>query len=375
MGKIIFIFVYLTACFTASAQFITRSGAKLVAGPDGKEIHLQGISLGNGVWQNEVLPYLDHNEDDFERIRRLGMNTVRFYINYRTFEDDATPFTYKEAGFEWLDTNIEWAKKNDIYLILNIHVPQGGFQSNCKGDSLWKIQSNQDRLVALWQAIATRYSDETQIAGYDLLNEPTPSDSVARWTHLAQRIIDSIRTADKNHLIIVEKAIAVNCNYEYNDGNGNFPVLKEDNLMYTFHFYEPYYYTYQLTEWAGTGDGGKYPDDTISVNYSGSGQKEGIRNSDWLLNQVLKTSKYPVEKGYPVYCGEFGCVQPCFQNNKGGEIWVRDMMNIFDSLGISFTYHAYHDLSFGLYPGPYGPLDTTKLNRTLQQEFLDFFLH
>src|SRR5690606_7645655 len=40
---------------------------------------------------------------DAEFIASLGMNSVRVPVNYRQFEDDASPFTLKEEGFHKLD--------------------------------------------------------------------------------------------------------------------------------------------------------------------------------------------------------------------------------------------------------------------------------
>ena len=253
MKKTLLLVAILATALLATAQdFVTRKGNKLTK--DGNEILLQGISFGNQVWTDAVIPSGHHNEHDFKRVKALGMNTIRFYMNYKTFENDGAPFVYKQSGWDWIDQNIAWAKKYNIYLILNIHVPQGGFQSQCKGDALWTIPSNQDRLAALWKAIADRYKNEPIVAGYDLLNEPTPSVSVTRWKNLAQRIIDSIRTVDSNHLLIAERAIALGCNYGFNDGNNNFQPLREENLMYTIHMYDPYEYSHQLLDWAGTGD-------------------------------------------------------------------------------------------------------------------------
>jgi endoglucanase len=41
----------------------------------------------------------------------------------------------------------------------------------------------------------------------------------------------------------------------------NFFVLDDPNVVYTFHFYEPFDYTHQLASWAKQGEGGRYPDD------------------------------------------------------------------------------------------------------------------
>lgn len=112
------------------------------------------MAFGNLVWDDNQVPSNHHSEIDLERVHDLGMNAIRFYLNYKTFENDAQPFQYKQSGWDWIDQNIQWAKTHNIYLILNMHVPQGGFQSRCEGDALWTSASNQQRLSALWKAIA-----------------------------------------------------------------------------------------------------------------------------------------------------------------------------------------------------------------------------
>ena len=530
---ILLIAILATALLATSQDFVTRKGNKLTKGKDGDEILLRGICFGNQVWGDVAIPSGHHNEQDFKRVQAMGMNTIRFYMNYKTFENDNAPFVYKQTGWNWIDQNIAWAKQYNIHLILNIHVPQGGFQSQCKGDALWATPSNQDRLVSLWKAIADRYKNEPIIAGFDLLNEPTPSVSVTRWKNLAQRIIDSIRTVDQNHLVIAERAIALGCDYGFNDGNNNFQPLKEENLMYTIHMYDPFEFTHQWQEFAGQGEGGKYPDeniitapsdakwaygqynnpslnagnsdwtyikgrpflvdndtvvlakpifnthrlgigkayyDDIVVNevtangtivreigklnftdnssiwpwgenndltfgsstnghgdnfsltatgtagygsitvqplqfkvekgkyysssawvkgenlpantvvspsmefyYSPSKQTVPARNKAYLANSIVNATKYPRDNNFPIYYGEFGCGRPCFENDKGGDRWAKDVMDIFDSLGYHFTYHAYREDNFGLYGGWDGPMDTTTVQQSLKKTFEDFF--
>jgi len=265
--------IILSARAAFSQEFIRRDGKKLMY--QGEEILLRGMAFGNMVWDDRYTPDQHHSEADFRRVSALGMNVLRFYMNYKTFEDDANPYSYKASGWQWIDRNIQWAKKHNIFLILNMHVPQGGFQSQCDGDELWTKPENQDRVTALWKAIAERYKDEPQIAGYDLINEPIPVESTESWSLLAQRIIDSIRSVDNNHLIITERAIALDCNYGYADANNNYPQITEENLMYTVHLYDPHEFTHQLLDWAGTGDGGSYPDPDLITAPSDAGYATG----------------------------------------------------------------------------------------------------
>ena len=246
--------------------FVHVKGANLVTGNDDTPLYLRGVAFGNEVWSNNNISTTDHSEIDFQRVKEMNMNTIRFYLNYHIFEDDTNPYTYKQTGWDWLDQNVSWAKKYGIYLNLNIHIPQGGFQSEGDGLALWDIPENQNRLIALWKAIATRYAQEPAIGGYDLLNEPYVTVGVEQWQSLAQRLVDEIRTVDTNHLLVVEQLAAVANNWSITSDPAYCQFLVNDaykNVMYDFHFYEPMDYTYQNAFWLTTfGEAGTYPDET-----------------------------------------------------------------------------------------------------------------
>jgi len=275
--------------YVPPSEFVRVKGNKLVVGEDEREIYLRGICFGNQVWSCPTNPPSDHHQEkDYERLKNMNVNVIRFYLNYHIFEDDTKPYIYKESGWQWLDTNIQWAKKYGIYLILNMHVPQGGFQSLGTGNALWDNVENQKRLKALWKEIARRYKNEPTIVGYDLLNEPNTSKSKDQWINLAKDLVKEIRSVDSNHIIIVERLNAVANNWSVEE-DMNFFLVDDFNVMYTFHFYSPIEYTHQLTSWTGFSnqDGGSYPDsnriqipDDITWNEEIPNQKVS-GNVDW----------------------------------------------------------------------------------------------
>lgn len=276
-------------------QFYSVQGTKILDA-DGKAIRLEGIAFGNEVWSDNELPFTHHSEVDYTRVKDMGMNMVRFYLNYKTFENDAAPYQYKQSGWDWIDQNIQWAQNNDILLLLNIHVPQGGFQSLGNSDALWEQTEIQNRLAALWKAIAQRYKDETQIIGFGLVNEPVPTSDIVQWQQLAQRLTDEIRQADTNHIIFIEKAIYVKGKPETTDYN--FPKINDNNVVYEFHFYNPFEYTHQLFSWTNLGEGGKYPDESVVYTHDTqwytatfNNPTLGIGTTDW---QYFEGVKYTV---------------------------------------------------------------------------------
>lgn len=503
----------------------TRVQGKNLVDSNGNTVVLRGVAFGNWVWSNNDIPVGHHNETDFIRLKEMHMNAVRFYLKYNTFENDNAPYQYKTSGWEWLDQNVQWAKQHGIQLILNMHAPQGGYQSQGTGDALWNVPENQKRLIALWTEIAKRYKNETAIAGYGLVNEPIPVQSLQQWQQLAQQITNAIRKEDNNHIVFIEKPIYIKSSPP-EDANLNFPIVNDNNLVYEFHFYDPHAFTHQLFDWANTGDGGKYPDESIislsngswytatfnnpkiaagnsnwtyfegekykitdtkiktalpalvaagvqgtvyfddlvikefdeSGNFTGNilemnlnnrdgwnywssnntgtpavstttgvndntslsisagsgdcnmsnytkmfvpkpnysyqicGWMKGenvaqsancmlridfmtseepvyARNKEYLRSILKKYSDFSQTKNVPVYVGEFGAGSPCFQNDKGGAIWVSDMLDLISEYNMHFTYHSYHETSFGLYYGESGLPDPTNANIELIELF------
>jgi endoglucanase len=219
--------------------FVHQHGTKLLDG-NNKPLTLKGVNLGGyllwegWIWgkgfdyigqtamMNNLSDLVGDDEanqfqkevyenfitdDDYHTIAASGLNSVRLPFNFRLLEDDAKPGEYKESGWKTLDRNIAEAKKNNVYVVLEMHAaPCGqniGFTSDYTGPTqMWGNEDCLRRTVNLWQAIANRYNQETTVAGYDLLGEPWTSDR--DLLSIYQRITAAIRQEDTNHLLIYE---------------------------------------------------------------------------------------------------------------------------------------------------------------------------
>ncbi|WP_140984813.1 cellulase family glycosylhydrolase [Asticcacaulis tiandongensis] len=194
---------------------------------------------------------------DIDAMKRWGFNSVRLPMHYNlyTLPVDQEPVkgenTWLEDGFRRTDQLIEWAKANDIYVILDLHAAPGGQGNDLNisdrdptKPSFWDDMAHQDKAVALWVKLAERYKDEPYIAGYDLINEPNwgftdPADKNGCKekdnTPLRQfltRATKAIREVDTKHIIFIEG----NCwgnNYEGVFSNG----VWDDNMVISFHKY------------------------------------------------------------------------------------------------------------------------------------------
>jgi endoglucanase len=501
-------------------RFIHWDGSQFLDST-GNAFAMRGVAFGNEVWSQKEPSAQHHSSVDFNRVASLGMNTIRFYLSYRFWENDNAPYAYKQSGWDWLDSNVAFAREHGIYLILNMHIPQGGFQSLGEGGELWTNPDNQKRLKALWVTIAARYSNEKAILGYDLVNEPVVTQSKEQWQQLAQELIDTIRTADTNHLIFVERMNGTTAGDYSNDEDMNYVDVTDPyhKTGLTFHMYAPIEYTHQNASWTNFGEGGAYPDTTklyvesakwvtgnfgnpsvpagdsdwawyngklftvldssikvakpvlscanseqgvvwfdslvvervsplgldtllnvqvatvpdwwlwsandkgtsgfnhsdkpgyyhitgttedanaganslrftvqagtkLRVHAKMSGQsvppsaectarldfesgEVHVRNKAFLQTTIQNYFQYAAVRNLPVYLGEFGVYKDAFLQNKGGERWVQDVIDIVENYSIGWTYHTWHEDAFGIYYG-HGPIDETNANAKL----LDIF--
>lgn len=502
--------------FTAAGKQLSQEDfvhteGQAVVGTDGRELLIRGISLGNSVYGNPKEPNCSHHDEDtYRELSELGFNCVRFYLNYGLFEDDEKPYSYKKEGFQWLDRNVKWAKKYGMGIIFNMHFPQGGYQSAGNGMALWTEKENGDRLCALWQAIAERYAHEPAVWGYALINEPfvpylgEDEATIRQVKSLMDRITASIRKVSPYQMIFAETGIMTK---DAQTGERIMPkraaegllfTLEDDNVVYEFHNYNPFHFTHQDADWAGTeGIVTEYPshriaaadyesywvgcvrgtvkesgtwtrfetapvtlsegsnigyaavnaarlgergtayfdditvtetapdgstrilysydfeesvsdfymwseDGTGSIALSDEGRNGGscmkitgslsdltasadhfelreghsytvsgyIRSTvqtpvirmdlakasgiltadrEFLESTFRPYAEFSEKHDVPVYLGEFGVIAAGFQEGRGGERWVSDMLDICYSLGIGFNYHCYHEGGFGLY--------------------------
>lgn len=315
---------------------------------------------------NQIYNTYHFDWSDYAYVRNLGLNTVRLNMDFRAFEDDANPNIYKMEGWHWLEKNILAARENGVYLILDLHTPQGGYQSYGYTGSFWQSTqaalNNRNRFIALWKTIAQRYKDEPIIAGLDLINEPllptVAGQSTSNlYTNFINQVIDSIRTVDNNHLIIVEQAFK-------NNGTYNLALLDDDNVMYDSHFYIPWDYCSQLDPNYGANNYGPYPNTTYNWNKS------------QIINEMLSEGlQFSIDNNVPINTGEFGIVRMVAQQpTYGSATYLNDIQCICDSLNINaqlFTHH-YYGSSFGLFYNTYGfPDNDYKVS--VVENFLDNF--
>ena len=244
------------------SPFLHQRGKDIV-GPDGKPRVLRSVNLGGWLlWECYIfggeidLKRLDQGSEsqmlerfesyygteaarrfqeaiydhfyedaDFHAIRTAGFDSVRLPLNHSMLE--------RKEGRERLRRVVSRLKKAGLGVILDLHAAPGGQSRTFPADPdavlLWDDPGAQDRLVSLWEDLARDYAEEDAVWGYDLLNEPDPSDP-AQLIALYRRLIHVIRKHDRDHLVFLEGAKL----------SRNFNVFTErldENMAYSPHVY------------------------------------------------------------------------------------------------------------------------------------------
>jgi hypothetical protein len=167
---------------------------------------------------------------DIQKIAEDGFNCVRVPFNHRMLDNDRDDST---LDFDVLDSVIRWCSTYHIYAVLDMHACPGGqnglFIADPDHGGLFGNEKNESWTVSLWYRLAIRYAHEPAIAGYDLINEPATGNKRALLA-LYRRLVDTIRTVDKQHLLIIE---GNNFAHDFDLFDRTF----DDNQLYSFHFY------------------------------------------------------------------------------------------------------------------------------------------
>lgn len=326
-------------------------------------LSVQGTSIVNSIGHNVLLrgvnyvgygvdnPYPEkHSEQVYETFARLGFNVVRLPISWANLEPYPGRVDERYLA-NYVDNDIRWAKKYGIYLVLSMQQSNWGSRFGGSGvpdwatrqypptdqgmreaiTDFWRHTANQDHLIELWKKIASRYSTETTIAGYDILNEPwiytsiVPDLNASYVNNFYLRVTSSIRTVDANHIIVLEPANLY----------AEFPL--KDNIVWSPHFYPlsfaPHY------------------DQTNS----------GLLEADL----AAKWKKFVNESGSPLWIGEFGA----FMKDGSSDSWLRDTVRLFGKYGIGWAWWAYDDgtgtIPRPLYETQIGQMTSTELGEPL----------
>ncbi len=283
---------------------------------------------------------------DLENMMAMGADLVRVPIDLHTMSGTGPSYTIHPILFLVLDQLVDWCEQLGMYVILDNHTHL----------TLDADPEKEVRTVAVWRQMAEHFKDRSELVLYEILNEPVGLPTW-EWGRIQQKAIDAIRAVDTVHTIIVSPAEMGSYNV-LND----LPWYKDDNLIYTFHFYDPFLFTHQGTNWTDPSmaslGGVPYPYvasrmPAMPRSFSGTWLEQQYKwyhdagNAASVANQISIPIRFGAQRRAPIFCGEFGVWQSGSDSAERAE-WYKDVRTLLEANGIPWAMWGYKG-GFGIY--------------------------
>ena len=271
-------------------------------------------------------------EKMFADIAKAGFKTVRVPVCFSAWMELKPPYNWNnKQGLEMADSFVKWALANDLNVIIDLH--------HSEFDNSIPEAASPERIVNLWFRIAERYKNtDPEKVFFELRNEPHDI-TAENWRWQANEIIKTVREIAPKHTLIVG----------FHDWNSRTALIDskpfaDSNIIYTFHYYDPFVFTHQGATWSSEGlpDVKNVPfpwtkDAKIKIPSSAKGKwVEGLINNYQKDSQPakmfddLKAAKdWSDKNNVPVFLGEFGS----FGNFATLEDRCRHAETIYSALG------------------------------------------
>jgi aryl-phospho-beta-D-glucosidase BglC (GH1 family) len=350
-GRLCVVLVAMWLVLTASVDRAQAPGASDLR-PQARAAHLRhGVNLSD--WFRQLPDGRSYTKEHFETsvtaedlalIRAMGFDHVRLPVNpqplFRPLQADRIPpepLAYVDAA---------------IRMILDAGL---SVQLDIQADDAFKRRLSDDAFVEqfadFWRALARHYSAlDPERVFFEILNEPEVRDPY-RWYGIETKLATAIRESAPGHTII-----ATGAQWSDEDNLLFIDPLRDANVIYAFHFYEPFLFTHQGATWAENYwhflQGVPYPSNPEGARRAAARVPDAVHRlavlrygaSHWDAERVdLEISQVAEWAGrwnVSVVCNEFGVYR---QSADAGEraAWLADVRTSLEKHGLGWTMWEY----------------------------------
>lgn len=335
-------FIFSLACFSIFSLGLNSfaqspASAKAVKPPFTRGVNMTGWFE---IWEKGVPPLNKFSYEDFLHLKELGVDVVRLPVHFDMVMDDKSG-QVEEIVWDYLDKVCDWAEELKIYLIIDNH----SFNSSENYPNAKNLKSH---LEKIWPQVAERYKNRSEYILYEILNEPQISQS--EWEKLQKEILSLIRKYDSKHTVLVCGA-----DWSSRDAMLKLKPLDDDNLIYTFHYYDPFYFTHQGAEWGSLTehlhdipfpyDKNKMP--KLPAQIKGTWLEGSLKNSypkeateKTMRENLQKAVNFSVKNNVPILVGEFGVYNrtAAYEDRIA---WFETVGKLFQEFGLACTTWGY----------------------------------
>ena len=279
------------------------------------------LKFKTGVNVTRWFCYVDNPDDeshfrtyltdrDFAAFKRLHVTFVRLCISPEVVYRDGEP---NAKNLEFIDAALDRFERAGIAVLWDLH-DNGQLKLDEPGH-------DNSGFVRFWEAVARHYKGrrESEVV-FELLNEPQFNRNPEVWYALQEETVKAIRAVDPKRTIMVAST-----SWDGVDTFVKMSPLQESNLIYSFHCYDPFFFTHQGASWVG--DEPKlfrnvpFPSspeavasmiDQIPSQFQGTLKWYGEQHFDakYVLHRIADPAEWGREYHVPVVLGEFGAYPP-----------------------------------------------------------------
>jgi endoglucanase len=318
-----------------------------------RALHLQrGINLSGFYAQTRdySVERLDAymSDADMKALRTMGFDHVRLSIDPEALTRN--PMT-GELRAAQLDKTVDRLTNSGLSVILDIHASETWKAAVTHGDD------GPAKFFAFWAEFAGHFAKtDPERVYFEILNEPS-MDDLYRWEGIQDRMVAVIRRAAPRHTIIATAA-----GWDHQDQVIALEPVRDDNVIYTFHDYDPMWFTHQGASWSTPAfaylHGVPYP--STPENIQAVLSEEPEERNRLLLErygedrwdaqrvdaEIAVAAQWGEEHGVPVYCGEFGAFKE-HADPKMRVAWIDDTRAALERHHVGWAMWDY-DGNFGL---------------------------
>lgn len=244
------------------------------------------VNMGNWLETPNGVSWGDdsYGPEDYQRIRAAGFDTVRIPIRWSAYTGPEPEFRIHPDFMELAKSNIQAALDADLNVIMNIH----HFE-----EIMNEPASQMARYIALWKQLSVAFADAPSNVWFETLNEPNKnlSGKLMRQTQSAALAIIRAKNPDRIVIFGGEEWSGIK-------SLGSNAASDDPNVVYTFHYYDPFDFTHQGATWLG---------DDMPKGKRGWGSKQDRAQ---LAADVATAVAFREAVGRPVFLGEFGANDP-----------------------------------------------------------------
>jgi GNAT superfamily N-acetyltransferase len=309
----------------------------------------RGINLSH--WFSQASDYSKtHLEthttaQDIALIKSMGFDHVRFPIEPAPLINEADPSILNATYLQYVDNALDMMLATGLAVIVDIH-PSDEFKLRMHRD-----ERGVEAFAKFWRAFATHLAKRNpDFVFLEIINEPVIEDA-HRWYGIQAKLIAAIREVAPNHTIIV-------AGHRWS-GLSEMLALEpyaDANLIYNFHFYEPFAFTHQGATWAGphlpfyknipypsSPDAVKSLLDTIAdepARYNLLRYGEDNWNASRIDRELGFAAAWAAKHRVLITCNEFGVFRRFVKpSDRAG--WLRDMRIALEKHNIGWTMWDY----------------------------------